>query len=682
MKKITLLLSGICLILGANAQTTFTDGFEADTVGKLGPQSPVWTTWSKADGGEEDVMVIDSANHTTGGSKSIYFSSTEPNGGPTDVILPFASKPLTTGKFTFNAWFKVPKDQTAYFNFQGDTINGNIFTFECKLDAGGTLVIEDAQNEVVNTSYPSDIWFKITIDVNLNTSAWVLLIDDVVKGKWKNSVSQVAAADFFPANPNARFFVDDVSYTHTPYVLPNLNGGASDVGVSTILAGQKKKPIFTIRNLGKTAITSFDVSVSHNGGTPVKETVTIPSLASYEKSSVLLKSSFTLVAGDNQFTAILSNVNGAGADGDAIDDTTSVTFQSIEPAPGKMVFAEDITATWLDLAPRGIVARDVMKEEYKGYFVGVAAHMTKDTKTDPMALRGYANLLDSLVTKASPTVVVDRSYYADPLGLENLILQRITSMPEGLLLNGAEYNPTTRELKVSITTTLQNDIAGDYRVACVITEDSVSGTTPDYDQANAYAGNTKGAMGGFELLPNPVPAAQMNYNDVVRAFSPTPDGLPNAYGASATAGQKIIHNFIYTIPASWDANQLSITSLIIKPSLAVNNANQTSLKDAIKNGFVTGTVVGIEQLAEEANAITLAPNPANDFSVITVNLKSESTVSVEIYSITGALIESKSYGKLNGAFHLPVETNKLVSGLYLVRVNVNNHPTVLKLVKE
>src|SRR4051812_17859287 len=118
MKKATLLLSCICLFIGANAQT-FTDGFEADTLGKLGPQSPDWRTWSGAGGGTDDVNVVNTDNHTAGGSKSIYFSSTSATGGPSDCVLPFGAAPLTTGHFTFTAWFKVPAAKSAYFNFQG-----------------------------------------------------------------------------------------------------------------------------------------------------------------------------------------------------------------------------------------------------------------------------------------------------------------------------------------------------------------------------------------------------------------------------------------------------------------------------------------------------------------------------------------------------------------------------------
>lgn len=678
MKKITFVLSGLCLILGAKAQT-FSDGFEADTVGKLGPQSPYWTTWSKDDGGEEDVDVIDSVNHTPGGTKSIYFFSENANGGPSDVILPFNSVPLTSGKFSFTSWFKIPTGKTAYFNFQGDTINGDIFTFECKMDNAGNISIESDRVEVLATTHPVDTWFKLTIDVNLNINSWSLSIDDVLRGKWKNTVTQIVAVDFYPADDIAQFWVDDVSFTVTPYVLPVINGAANAATVPVGLVGQTRKLSFTARNLGQTEITSFDVNISHNGASPVKETVTGVKIPSYATQTVALNSPFVLTADENTYTAIISNVNGAGVDGDAIDDTISTVTTGVTPAAGKMVFAEEVTGTWCTFCPRGAVFNGIMSNTYKGYYAGVAVHSNNTLGTDPMTLNGYG---DSLAITNYPGILTDRYYLVDPTIVEAAFMERITINPEGLLKNGATYDPATRELKVSITTTLQQDISGDFRVGCVITEDSVSGVTSDYDQANAYAGGARGPMGGFELLPDPVPAAQMNYNYVARTFSPGPEGFENAYGASATTGQVITHNFIYTLPANWDVNQLHIIGVMIAPTLDVVNASYTTVKEAINNGFIIGTVVGVNELADAPDAIQLAPNPARDYSTISLNVKTESAVSVEIYNATGALVQSKSYGKMKGAYRLPVETQQLINGIYFIRVNVNNQPTVLKLIKE
>ena len=679
MKKITLLLSGLSFIIGANAQT-FSDSFEADSLGFLGPQSDHWTTWSNNDGGEEDVLVVNTDNHTSGGSKSIHFFSTDSNGGPTDCVLPFDSIPLTTGKFSFTSWFKIPTGKTAYFNFQGAKTMGQIFALECVLDELGEITIRSNSKEVLSTTHPFDAWFKLTIEVNLNINKWTLLIDDVAKGQWKNPYNQVFAIDYYPTDETAEFWVDDVSYTITPYVLPAVNGAANAVNVPIGLAGQTRKLAFTAFNLGQAPITSFDVSVSQNGAAPVKETISGLNIPSYGKQVVTLNNSFTIAADSNKFLAIISNVNGAGVDGDPVDDTTtSVTIGTV-PAAGKVLFAEGLTGTWCQYCPRTAVFTDFMMKNYAGYYAPVSVHADKDTVVkDTMTLKGYS---DYLAIPTFPRILSDRAFIVDPRNIEASFISRITTAPEGVLVNGAEYDPATRKLKVSITTTFKQNITGDYRVACVLTEDSVSGVSTAFDQVNGYAGGALGEMGGYELLPNPVPAASMNYNYVARAFSPAFEGYPNAYGASASTGQIITHNFSYTLPASWDANQIHIIGVMLDPSGSASNASYTTIKEAVKNGFIPGIVVGINQIAEAPDAIKLAPNPVGDLSYISMNLKAESSVSIDIYNVNGALVASKNYGKLSGAYRLPVDAQMLTKGLYLVRVNINNQPTVLKLIKE
>jgi hypothetical protein len=278
--------------------------------------------------------------------------------------------------------------------------------------------------------------------------------------------------------------------------------------------------------------------------------------------------------------------------------------------------------------------------------------------------------------------MTDRKTEVDPSALEDDFMKRIVVAPAATLKNGATFDATTRELKISVTTTIKQNITGDYKLACVITEDSVSGTTTKYNQANAYAGGASGVMGGYELLPNPVPAAQMKYDHVARTLSPSFEGLANAYGPSANAGQVFTYNFVYTLPATWKVNKLNIIGMMIAPDGTIENATSATVNEAITNGYVIGVLVGINKVAFAPDAIQLFPNPANESTNISINLKAESVVTVEVYSANGALIASKEYGKLVGAYNLPVETQQLSQGIYFVKVNVNNQPSVLKLIKE
>lgn len=685
MKKIATLGIG-CLLAFASQAQTFSDDFESYTSGiALGPQSPDWRTWSGLGGGSDDVNVVTTDNHTVSGSKSIYFSSTSSTGGPSDCVLPFGAAPLTTGHFTFTAWFKVPAGKTAYFNFQGNTTMGNLYTLDCFMDNAGNISIQNSGSEVLAATYPQGSWFELSIDVNLNTNNWNLLINGTSQGTWVNATDQVYAIDIYPADAQASYWVDDVSYNVVPYTLPSVNAGENLISTTNTvvgqngLVGQNRNLSVSVRNLGTSTINSFDLAVDLNGGTPVVQNVTGLSLASLATTQVNITTPFALVSGANTFRAIVSNVNGAGPDGDATDDTIMKTITPVAPAAGKMVVAEEATGTWCQWCPRGAVYMDAMASQYDGYFAGIAVH-----NSDPMTVTNYDAAIGGLIG-GYPSALVDREPEIDPSGLEDGFLARIQVAPKAFLVNGATYNSSTRELKVSITTTIQQNISGNYKIACVLTEDDVTGTGSTWSQANAYSGGAAGPMGGFESLGNPVSYTLMHYNHVARIISPDFGGQANAFGTSATVGQIFTHTFTYTLPATWDETQIHIVGIFIDPAGLIDNAASATISEAVATGYTSGTevgTVGVNELTAPDAQVAIYPNPANTNANITLNLQQSAAVQVAIYAVNGTLVAKKDYGMLSGGMLLPVDLNSYETGMYFVHVSIDGKTTVLKMIKE
>ena len=679
MKKIATLTLGCLLGLSAVQAQTFSDDFESYTLTTplLGIQSPVWRTWSSTTGGgAEDVAVVSTDNHTVAGSKSIYFSSTSATGGPQDVILPFTTgAPLTTGQFSFKSWFKVPTSKSAYFNFQGTATMGGMYVLDCFM-TGGNIQIQNSGTIVATATQPVGTWFELEIKANFNANAWELLINGVSQATWSNANNQVWGTDIYPADAVASFWVDDVSYDVIPYTLPALNAAGNLLDVDNGLVGSVRYPAVTVRNLGTGVINSFDLSITHNGGAPVVMNVTGLTLASLANTIQTYTTPFTLVAGTNTFVATISNVNGAGADGDASDDVLTVVVNPVTPAAGKMVVAEEGTGTWCQWCPRGAVYMDMMDTKYAGFFAPIAVH-----NGDPMVVTAYDAAIGSLIG-GYPSALVDRLPEIDPRAIETDFLTRIVVAPKAFVVNGATWNSTTRVLNVSVTCTNQAVLTGNYKVACVLTEDDVTGGS-GYAQSNAYSGGGAGPMGGFELLANPVPAAQMVYDHVARFISPDFTGIPNAAGTSTAIGNSFTWTFSFTLPASYDDTQIHIVGLFIDPTGKIDNAASTTITQAVANGYVSGTGVGINDIADAPDAqVSVYPNPTANTSTISLNLTKASTVSVAIYSVDGSLVGSKSYGELNGGMLLPVDLTKYNAGLYFVNVTIDGNTSVLKLIKQ
>jgi len=668
------ILGVIALALSTAASAQFSDDFEGYTVGDyIGSNNASWTTWSGTTGGAEDVQVT--TTDANGGNNSIYFSSTASGGGPQDVVLDFGSE-MNVGQFDFYSYFKVEAGKGAYFNFQSNSTIGEVWALDVHMVDNGNLVLSNGDGIYITTTYPTNTWFKLGLNLDLTTNNWVLLVDDVAQGSFANTQNQIETMDIFPVNSNnggnevSGFYMDDVNYTYTGYTLLAENGAPINITNVTGLAGQDKNPSVTIRNLGTTAITSFDLTIDYNG-TQITENVTGVNIASLATSNVDFTSTIALVAGTSNVTATISNVNGTAADDDATDDIKDVSITPIIPAAGKLVIAEEGTGTWCGWCPRGAVMLDNMSDNYHGFFVGLAIH-----NGDPMT---YAPYDAGMGFTGFPSSKTDRGADVDPSQIESIFLQRIIIAPTAVLTNGAEV--VGIQLKVSVSAEFVSGITGDYRLAAVISEDGVTGTGSEWNQSNAYAGGGAGEMDGYESLPSSVPASQMVYDHVARVILPGVDGLANSFPATVASGETKVVNFYFTIQPEWDMTKINVVSMLIAPDGSIDNAGYAPITEATTNGFVSSTVevTGIETKTLN-NSMQVSPNPATDLTFVTLDNETAQNVSLTVYDMSGKIVASKNYGEISNNVKLPINTINFETGIYVISLTVGNNQTTQKLV--
>ena len=80
------------------------------------------------------------------------------------------------------------------------------------------------------------------------------------------------------------------------------------------------------------------------------------------------------------------------------------------------------------------------------------------------------------------------------------------------------------------------------------------------------------------------------------------------------------------------------------------------------------------------DAISLYPNPAEDFATINIPNLDNETVIVQIFDINGKVVAERNYGELTGAMNLPINTADFEAGMYNVQILVGDTKTVKKLV--
>ena len=666
MKQTFLFIAGLlCLAQTAQAQL-FSDNFDNYALGSfIGPQSNNWTTWSGNQGGAEDAATTN--NQAASAPHSIYFSSTSASGGPQDVVLSFGQL-YNNGIFTLSSDFYVNAGKGAYYNIQGSQTIGSIWALNVHMDAG-ELVIDDGQtsNLCIGT-YPEATWFNLKIEANLTLHVWKAFVNNQLVGTWVNGVNAVASADFFPLQNN-QFFMDNVNFDYQTYTLPTLNAMVASLDMGGFIAGQSVSPVVSIINAGQNALTAFNVNLNYNGQN-YTQNVTGVNVASIANYSVNIPS-FNLVAGASNAVVTITNING-GNDDNANDNTLTQVVDPVVPAAGKIVVGEEATGTWCQWCPRGAVFMDKFQADYAGYWAGIAVH-----NGDPMTVTDYDDGIGTLIG-GYPSALVDRLGDVDPSQMSSDFFTRLQTAPKGVLTNGATWDAATRELNVSVTTNMAQATSGSFKVACVLTEDGVTGTGAGYNQANAYAGGNNGVMGGFEALPSPVPAAQMVYDHVARAIAPSFTGQTGVIPGSTSAGDTYTANFTFTLPSTWDETQMHIVGMLIDPQGKIDNAGYTTIDGAVQNGYVAGVQeiagLNLEQL------LVVAPNPATDFTNVTLHIPTKAQVSLKVLDAKGSILQGRQYGSLQGDFEVGLNTSNFAPGLYVVELEVNGQRIQKKLI--
>ncbi len=662
----------LLLILGIfrlQSQASFTDDFEAYTNGAyLAASNNKWTTWSKKPGTDEDTKITE--EQAKSGKNSVKIINTVPAGGATDLVLPFGGK-YTTGRFTYKMSMFIPTGKNAYFNFQATQTIGQTWAIDANFTEDGAINISRSSVPLLSSPYPKNEWFDLEIDINLSSNVWKVLVNGECRGAFSNGTNSVASIDIFPINSASLFYIDDVSFQHDPSVVAYANdGGISDfIWAKGKLAGTTNSPTCALRNNGTSPITSAEMTVIIDGiSTPAN--ISNINLLKGQKADIILPE-LTLKPGSNVIEVVINKLNGAASDEVMCNNTLKFNIDAAQPAPHRAVLVEEGTGTWCQWCPRGAVFMDRYDEQYHKLFIPIAVH---NGSTDPMLLPEYNSFM---AFTAFPNSKVNRLEEIDPSGTEAPFLSEISKPAKAKLTTGARYNEVNKNLDVSVEVEFLEDIDGEFYVSLVLTEDGVKGTASGYNQANAYAGGASGVMGGFETLPNPVPAATMVYDHVARAVSGLRSNNNNSFSGSYKAGDKIVLTYAFTLNAAWKFDNINIIPILLDAGNYINAASNT-IAEAVQNGFISST----GNIVLASDQVKIYPNPAKDFLNVDLNIESSGEVEVQIVDVEGKTVAFRNYGVLQGSFLLPVHLNHFKSGLYLVRIKTKEGVRIEKLIVE
>ena len=155
-------------------------------------------------------------------------------------------------------------------------------------------------------------------------------------------------------------------------------------------------------------------------------------------------------------------------------------------------------------------------------------------------------------------------------------------------------------------------------------------------------------------------------------------------------------NIILGEPQILDETMLSATQIEneiynVGMCIAISPANGTQIMKIPFTGELTGQLTfdmkvnnsdksvtfgttGINEVAD--NGISIYPNPAKEMIQISTDYKLDKST-VQIYSITGSLVDTKSLNSQN-----EINISTLSSGTYLIKINIDNKTLTEKFIKE
>jgi len=630
----------------------------------LGATSSTWTTWSGTNA--DDVQITDTKARS--GTNSIHFVGSG-TGGPADVVLPFGAKRIS-GQFTMSMALFIEPGKSGYFNFQGETNPGVTWTMNTNFTPGGAFQVDDgaAVEPKIRSSYPIGEWFDFEVDVNITNNIWNFKINGECVGSYAAANNFLASLDLFPLG-DGDFYVDDMytRYSAIPGPAPAFDAGLAGTGFGSAgLAGTSSRVSATVVNNGTQEITSFDIS--YTAGV-VTESQSFPSvsIAAGESMDVVMDVPYEYTDAQNSGFMRISNVNGMAEDDLSCNDVLNSYFTIVTPRPGKRVLVEEGTGTWCGWCPRGDVFMRAMAEKYPDHFAPVAVH-----NNDIMTLAEHDS---SLGISGFPGAKVMRNAEAiNPSAIEEPILEGLTVDPYATMETGARFDEDTRLLDVQVDVTFPTGSFFGFTLGVIVTEDEVRGTTSDYDQRNYYSGGGSGVMGGYENLPDPVPAADMVYEYVSRALLGGYNGISVQDFDVPEGGTKTFY-FSYVVPEDYNTDHFNLIPVLIAPTGIVDNAGNSTLEDAIARGFVVSKTED-PVIAENTQVY---PNPFSNNTNVELNLETPANVQINVVNAMGQNVASRNYGTQSGRQVFPFDGSNLSNGIYYMNIYVDDKFTTKRI---
>jgi thiol-disulfide isomerase/thioredoxin len=374
--------------------------------------------------------------------------------------------------------------------------------------------------------------------------------------------------NYIPSNPS---YDDELTEVHRfSWNNPIINDASLiNVRIDNHLTVGNHTLVGTVRNEGDALLSSYDINYSLNGGAVQTSTINIPLTDSIKNSNI---SEWTHATDINisstsdtyELKVWVSNINGQN-DERSCNDTLVEYITGIENISAeKKVLIEKNTGTWCGYCSDGAAVLDNLVSQYGNNLIPVVVH-------DGDEMEFNDSLRTSFSIYAYPGALIDRSrylysgYYYDHEAVgrgiwDSRVSDQLSKFtPVNVTVNGS-WDATSREIVADVNLDYVDNSAGDTRIVLMIVEDSLSGTGSGWDQAN-NSDNDPGHI--YYLAGSPI--IGFIHKHVLRDYAEGGCfGVDNVIPHFVSSGSNYQHTFNYTLPADYDANQITLVAAVVK----------------------------------------------------------------------------------------------------------------------
>ncbi|HRD07411.1 MAG TPA: hypothetical protein PK037_07595 [Saprospiraceae bacterium] len=607
MQTSTLAMVGFTLLFTVSVygQLNFNDDFESYASGTNIQTIENWKT--------ADLMYISDARARSG-SQSLKVAN--PNSSLAALLR---YDEFTTGKieFEFYLWKEKKASITISPNYSFPNVKFKI-----------TNIVSSYINEESGfLTFEAEKWHKVNIIYDADLRYYDFKVDDVVinRGIYTSFFRNAFAINNYPAG---EVYVDDFKVKQFDLPTPKNNLLITGYRLHQLNLQNTTDSLFiSVSQAGSQMLEGLEVKWSQNG---VEHTQEFPdfSLSSGGQENIFL-GTVSLVEGINHFSFYIESKN--NAESDYTDNHLELVAEGRRKG-NKPLLLEYTTSTSHSFSPAAIYSAEKILNQYQDDVTIINMHGNDPMYAPayyfagPFAIpRMYANRTDTNVLPAVDELMP--LFQSDsPIDLDFSIV----------------YDEAKQQLKCQTDVTFLSDYENPLYHTVVLVEDSVTGTSSYYDQANFYSGGGYGNLGGFENKPPYIPASEMVYRFVGRkAFN-------GVYGSKVyvdmQAGQKTSYLATDEMSIESITDRHYLVSIVMDQNRRVMNHKKVKIKDVIKIVTASKDIAG--------SALGIYPNPASGSLFLSGWQEAQK---LEIYNCHGVcVLNTTAYEQIN-IEHLPNE---------------------------